>query len=340
MKLTSFGELMLRFKPAACTRIIQATSFEASFGGAEANVATSLTLLGNQTAYITKLPTNTLGEAAIYKLRGYGIDTTHILRGGERIGTYYFEKGTSVRGTNVIYDRAHSAFATSTSDEYQWSKLLSGTNYFYVSGITPALSPALQEAVLDAAIYCHKSGIKVVYDANYRGKLWSPKEAQQFSKQLMPYVSIVFAHDEDFESSFGIQAFDGDMTNGIAQKTQFKAAMKQLKAEYPNLDTIGSVLRNIYSVENSQWSAILLQDDDFYESPVYDVHVYEGVGGGDAFAAGIMHGFMNHLTPQQTVEFGIAASVTKLTISGDFNLAYKDEIAELANNHGSSAMNR
>lgn len=339
MKLTSFGELMLRFKPADRARIIQATSFEASFGGAEANVAVSLALLGDQSGYVTKLPENMLGEAARYRLRGYGVDTTQIHWGGERIGTYYFEKGTSVRGTNVIYDRAHSSFATSTSNDYNWEKILNGTDYFYVSGITPALSTDLQEAVLSATAYCKKHNIKVVYDANYRGKLWSPEEAQQFSEKIMPNVAIVFAHDEDFESSFGIKAFDGDMTNGIAQKAQFKQAMQQLVDRYPNLETVGSVLRNIYTVEKSQWSAILLQDGHYYESPVHDIDVYEGVGGGDAFAAGLMHGVMNQFDPQKQVNFAIAASVTKLTISGDFNLAYAAEIEQLAA-QGGSAMNR
>ncbi|MFD1124236.1 sugar kinase [Lentilactobacillus raoultii] len=339
MKLTSFGELMLRFKPADRTRIIQATAFETSFGGAEANVAVSLALFGDQSRYLTKLPQNMLGEAALYRLRGYGVETNQILRGGERVGTYYFEKGTSLRGTNVVYDRAHSSFATSTSDEYNWDQLLKGTDYFYVSGITPALSSELQQAVLDAANYCHTHQIKVVYDANFRGKLWSSKDAQQFSKKIMPFVSIVLAHDEDFEASFGIKAFDGDMTNGIAQKAQFKAAMKQLVTRYPNLEMVGSVLRNIYTVEKSQWSAILLKNDHYYESPVYDVDVYEGVGGGDAFAAGLMHGVLNHQDVQAQVDFAIAASVTKLTISGDFNLAYADEIAKLAA-QGGSAMNR
>lgn len=339
MKLTSLGELMLRFKPDSCTRIVQATSFEASFGGAEANVAVSLALLGDQSCYITKLPQNILGESALFRLRGYGVDTTKILRGGERIGTYYFEKGTSVRGTNVVYDRAHSSFATSNDNEYDWKRLLKATDYFYVSGITPALSPQLQDTVLDAAIYCKKHGIKVVYDANFRGKLWSTKDAQKFSSMIMPYVSIVFAHDEDFESSFGIKAFDGNMANGIAQKQQFKQAMLKLAARYPNLETIGSVLRNIYSVESSQWTAMLLNDQTFYESPVHSVQVYEGVGGGDAFAAGIMHGIMNQFDFQKTVNYGIAASVTKLTISGDFNLAFDNEITQLAAT-GGSAMNR
>ncbi len=340
MKLTSFGELMLRFKPASSTRIIQATSFEASYGGAEANVAVSLSLLGDQAAYITKLPENLLGDAGLFKLRGYGVDTTNILRGGERIGSYYFEKGTSLRGTNVVYDRAHSSFATSQNDEYNWAVLLKDTDYFYVSGITPALSSELQDAVMKAVTYCQSHHIKVVYDANYRGKLWTPEQAQQFSKMIMPYVSILFVHDEDFKASFGIEAFDGDMTNGIAQKDQFKAAMAQLNERYPNVETIGSVLRNIYSVESSQWSALLYQNQQFFESPVYDVAVYEGVGGGDAFGAGMMHGFLNHFQPQKQVNYAIAASVFKLTISGDFNLATDAEITALADSHGGAAMNR
>ncbi|AQW20895.1 2-dehydro-3-deoxygluconokinase [Lentilactobacillus curieae] len=338
MKLTSFGELMLRFKPESAKRISQCDRFEASFGGAESNVAVSLTLLGDNAQYVTKLPENTLGDMGIQKLRGIGVDTKNIVRGGDRIGIYFFEKGASVRGTDVVYDRKFSSFSESKADEYDWSKILGDTNYFYVSGITPALSKELQEATLAAANYCNAHGIEVIYDANYRGKLWSVEEAQAFSKQMLPKVSVVLAHDEDFEQAFGIKAFDGDMTNGINQIASFEDAMKELKNQYPNIKTVGTVVRNILSVEKSTWTALLYTDGKFYQGGSYDMHVYEGVAGGDAFGAGLVHGMMNGMDPQAQINFAIAASVYKLTISGDWNLASESEISSIIS--GGSAMNR
>ena len=338
MKVLTFGEMMLRLKPPVSGRIIQTDTFEATYGGAEANVAVSLALQGDDAAYLTKLPDNLLGESALGTLRKYGVDTTRILRGGPRLGIYFFEKGASVRGTNVVYDRAGSALAVSKATEYDWARIFDGVDYFYFSGITPAISTELQQAVLAACAYCQAHDITVACDMNYRGKMWTPEAAQAFTEKVMPYVNIVLAHDEDFISSFGIQAFDGDMTRGIEQKASFKAGMQEVLKRYPNCHTIASVLRDIHSVEDSQWSALLLRDGQFYESPVYQMHVYEGVAGGDAFGAGLMHGFLNDFDPQEQVNYAIAASVLKLTISGDLNLVTEAEIRNVMG-HG-SAMNR
>ncbi len=338
MKVLTFGEMMLRLKPPTSNRILQTTAFEATYGGAEANVAVSLALQGDTAAYLTKLPDNLLGEAALGTLRKYGVETQAILRGGPRLGIYFFEKGASVRGTNVVYDRAGSSLATSTADEYDWAKVFEGVDYFYFSGITPAISKDLQQAVLAACAYCQTHNITVACDMNYRGKMWTPEAAQAFSQQVMPYVNIVLAHDEDFISSFGIQAFDGDMTRGIEQKASFKAGMQEVAKRYPNCHTVASVLRDIHSVEDSQWSALLLRDGQFYESPVYQMHVFEGVAGGDAFGAGLMHGFLNNLEPQEQINYAIAASVLKLTISGDLNLVSEAEIRNVMGN--GAAMNR
>ncbi|WP_341779244.1 sugar kinase [Levilactobacillus sp. HBUAS70063] len=339
MKLTSFGEIMLRLQPNNSNRIIQSTNFDVQYGGAESNVAVSLSLLGDQTSYVTKLPDNLLGNAALYRLRGLGVDTTQIVRGGNRLGIYFFESGASVRNTNVIYDRKNSAFSTSLITDYDWSIILKDTDYFYVSGITPAISTELQHIVLEAVAYCQKKGIIVIYDANYRGKMWSTQEAQSFSRKIMPFVSICFAHDEDFESSFGIPAFNGDMTNGISQKEQFETAITQLTKQYPNVQIFGSVLRNIYSVESSEWMALLFENNTFFESSKYKIHVLEGVAAGDAFSAGLMHGLIHHYAPQQQLDFAIANSVNKLTVHGDFNLASEKEIMSLIHSN-SSTMNR
>ncbi|WP_130851222.1 sugar kinase [Lactiplantibacillus mudanjiangensis] len=338
-KVLTFGEMMLRLKPSENKRILQSDSFEAAYGGAEANVSVSLSLQGDQAAYLTKFPSNLLGDSALGTLRKFGVDTHKILRGGPRLGIYFFEKGASVRGTNVVYDRAGSSFAMATAAEFDWDSLLADADYFYFSGITPAVSPELQQAVLTAVEYCQAHNITVVYDMNFRGKMWTPAEAQAFSEKVMPYVNVCLANDEDFEASLGIKAFDGDMAHGIDQKESFKAGMQEVVKRYPNCHTVASILRNIHSVEDSQWSALLLRDGQFYESSVYQLHVYEGVASGDAFGAGLLHGFLHGFDGQEQVDYAIAASVLKLTISGDLNLVSEPEIRSIMKN-GGSAMNR
>ncbi|MFD1466548.1 PfkB family carbohydrate kinase [Lapidilactobacillus mulanensis] len=339
-KVLTFGEMMLRLKPAGNNRILQAADFEVNYGGAEANVAVSLSLLGDQAAYLTKFPDNLLGDAALGTLIKYGVITDKVLRGGPRLGIYFFEKGASVRTTNVVYDRAGSSFAETKRTEFDWPKLLADVDYFYFSGITPAISRELQEAVLAACQYCQAHQITVVCDLNYRGKMWSPERAQEVMAELMQYVNICIANDEDFEASLGIKAFDGDMSRGIDQKADFKAGMLEVTKRYPNCHTVASVLRNIYSVEASQWTGLLLHDGQYYDAPVYDMHVMEGVASGDAFGAGLIHGFVHNFEPQDMIEYAIAASVLKLTISGDLNLVSDQEIRAIKGQGAGASMSR
>jgi len=331
---------MLRLKPPAFSRILQADSFEASYGGAEANVAVSLSLFHDDAAYLTKFPENPLGEAALGALRRFGVDTSRILRGGPRLGAYYFEKGTSIRPTSVVYDRAGSSIATAKHTEFNWPALLEGIDVFYFSGITPAISDELACAVKDALAYCKEHGVTVASDLNYRGKMWSPEKAQSAMQKLMPFIDICIAHDEDFEASLGIRAFDGDMSRGIEQIDSFHAGMEEITKRYPNCRTVASVLRNIHSVEESDWMGILLQDGKFYESPIHSVHVMEGVAAGDAFGAGLMHGLLHGTNPQETVDFAVAASVLKLMISGDFNLVTEAEVRAAMHKGGGARLNR
>ncbi|MGP6140588.1 MULTISPECIES: PfkB family carbohydrate kinase [unclassified Jeotgalibaca] len=326
MTVTTFGEVMMRLKPPTNERILQAHSYEATYGGAEANVATSLALLGDTVSFITKLPNNLLGEAALSTLRRYGVGTHNIILGGNRLGLYFFEKGASVRATNVVYDRANSAFATATADEFDWPTLLKGTKVFYFSGVTAAVSKELAEAILSACHYCQENDIQVVCDLNYRGKMWTPEASQAFMNEAMQYVTICLAHDEDFESSLGIKAFDGDMTHGIAQKDQYEAAMKEITTRFPNCHTVASVLRNIHSVEDSEWMAMLYRNGTFYETKTYQMHIMEGVASGDAFGAGFVHSLLHNFDPQETVQYALAACVLKLTITGDLNLVSDAEI--------------
>lgn len=340
MKVLSFGEMMLRLKTPGNQRILQSQSFEASYGGAEANVVVSLALMGNQVGYLSKFPDNLLGESAKETLRKYGVDTSKSLTGGDRLGIYFFEKGASVRSTNVVYDRAYSAFSQVKAAEFDWPELLQDVDYFYFSGITPSISAELEQASIEACRYCQKHGIPVVCDLNYRGKMWSPEKAQASMAKIMPYVTICIAHDEDFEATLGIKAFDGDDSRGIDQKETFKAAMQKVQEVYPNVETVASVLRNIYSVEDSQWTALMLQEGEFYEAPLYQMHVMEGVAAGDAFGAGLMHALLHDFTPAETIQFALAASVLKLTITGDLNLVTADEVMKLAKSGGSARLSR
>lgn len=340
MKVLTFGEMMLRLKPQGNNRILQSDAFEAAYGGAEANVAVSLALLGNDAAYLTKLPDNLLGETALSTLRKYGVDTRKVLRGGPRLGIYFFEKGASVRATNVVYDRAGSSFATATQTEFDWETLFSDVDYFYFSGITPSISSELEQAVTAACVYCQQHNIPVICDMNYRGKMWSPEKAQRVMSALMNYVTICIANDEDFEATLGIKAFDGDMAHGIDQIDDFKAGMQAVTRRYPGCKMVASVLRNIRSVEDSQWMGLLLRDGEFYETHRYNLHVMEGVAAGDAFGAGLMHGLLHDLPAQESIDFAIAASVLKLTISGDLNLVQESDIRAVMKKGGGASLNR
>ncbi|NDL63153.1 sugar kinase [Acerihabitans arboris] len=340
MKVLTFGEMMLRLKPAGNNRIMQSDIFEATYGGAEANVAVSLALLGNEVAYLTKLPANLLGETALATLRKYGVDTTRVLRGGNRLGIYFLEKGASVRSTNVMYDRAGSALAEVKQAEFNWDDVFSGIDYFYFSGITPAISTELAQIVTAACGYCQAHAIPVICDMNYRGKMWSPEKARQVMSTLMPYVQICIANDEDFAATLGINAFDGDMSRGIDQKESFKQGMLAVTQKYPGCKVVASVLRNIYSVEDSQWMGLLLKDGEFYESTAYKMHVMEGVAAGDAFGAGLMHSLLHNFAAQEWIDFAIAASVLKLTVSGDLNLVQESEIRSVMKKGGGASLNR
>lgn len=340
MKVLTFGEMMMRLKPPAHERILQAQTFEATYGGAEANVAISLALLGNEVTYLTKLPANLLGDSALSVLRKYNVQTDHVLRGGDRLGLYFFEKGASVRSTNVVYDRKHSAFSLAKESEFDWAEIFKDVTLFYFSGVTPAVSDEMAAAILAACEYCQKQGIEVVCDLNYRGKMWAPEKAQAFMKKAMNYVTVCLAHDEDFEAALGIQAFDSNHGQALEQKKQYQNAMRMVTEQFPNCHTVASVLRNIYSVEDSEWMAMLYQNGQFYETNLYHPHVMEGVAAGDAFGAGFVHSLIHEFSPEETIQYALAASVLKLTISGDFNLVSDAEIRSIMGNSKAARLNR
>lgn len=329
MKILTFGEIMLRLKTPEHLRIIQSQNFEASYGGAESNVAVSLAMLEDKVSFLTKVPDNPVGMAALKEIRGYGVNTDLVLKGGKRLGIYYFEKGSNIRQTNVVYDREYSALSMAEPEEFCWESLLRDIDIFYFSGVTPAISENIEFAVTEALKYCKEHKIKVVCDLNYRGKMWSTQKAQSVMKKLMQYVDLCIANDEDFEASLGIHAFDGDMAHGIDQIETYKRGMQEITNQYPNCKAVASVLRNIYTVEDGQWMGIYLYDGKFYESPIHTVHSLEAVGAGDAFAAGLLHALAKEFPPQKLIDFSITASVIKLMVQHDFNVVTEEEILKI-----------
>ena len=226
----------------------------------------------------------------------------------------------------MVYDRADSAFACSKPDEYDWDQILEDTDIFFFSGVTPAVSESVKETVLDALRCCKRKGIEVVCDLNYRAKMWDKNTAQCVMRELMPYVTLCIANDEDFEASLGIHAFDGDMSRGIEQIDTYREGMQEITRQFPNCKAVASVLRSMNTVEDGDWMAIYLIGDQFYETPVHRVHSLEAVGAGDAFAAALIHMLKKKENPQYTIDFSIAASVLKLMIQHDFNIVTEEDI--------------
>lgn len=329
MKIVTFGEIMLRLKTPENLRIIQSTDFEASYGGAEANVAVSLAMFEDPVSFVTKLPDNPVGLAALNEVRRFGVDTSPVIKGGKRLGIYYFEKGTDIRPTNVVYDREFSALALSRPDEFHWEEILKDADIFYFSGVTPAVSDSVCQSVKNALEYCRSRGIQVVCDLNYRSKMWDTERAQQVMKELMDHVTLCIANDEDFEAALGIHAFDGDVAHGIDQIDTYKAGMEEIQKQYPGCLAVASVLRNMHTVEDGHWMGIYLKDGKFYESPVHKVHSLEAVGAGDAFAGGLLHGLARGFDPQKMIDFAITASVMKLMIQHDFNVVNEADILRI-----------
>lgn len=344
----TFGEIMMRLSPKDNLRIEQATEFDVRYGGAEANCALSLAYQGDRAAYISVVPSNRLGDCAVRSLSTWGVDTTRVVRQGDRLGSYVFEIGASVRGNGCVYDRKYSAINMASHDVFDWDSALEGVGVFYFSGVTPAISPDMAQACHEALEACRARGIVTVCDVNYRGKMWTPERSRAVMRELLPMVDIVIANDEDAPAGLGIDCVSGSLKNGIAERDDYVEMARQLCEEF-GCKQVLSVIRDIQSVESSQWMAMLYSaahDDllaqaksqaEHWFSPVFDMHVLEGVAAGDAFSAGYLHALINGMSGQQAIDYAIAASVLKLTVRGDSNLVTADEIAAVAASAGGGA---
>ena len=337
----AFGEIMMRLSPKDNLRIEQATEFDVRYGGAEANTAVSLARQGDSAAFVSVVPANRLGDCALRSIAQWGVDTSRVIRSGDRLGNYVFEIGASQRGNGCVYDRKYSAISLATHTDLDWDRILDGVSAFYFSGVTPAVSDEMATACADALAAARARGITTFCDLNYRGKLWTPEKAQRTMRGLLPMVDVCIANDEDAPSALGMTCVSGSLTSGIEERDSYAEMTRQICSEY-GCRAVASVVRDVQCVERSQWMGVLYDaaSDSHWNSCAHDVHVLEGVGAGDAFNAGLIHAWLHGFEPQQAIDYAIAASILKLTIRGDQNLVTSEEIAAVAAKGAGSRVER
>lgn len=339
MKAVCFGELMLRLTPNLYDRFVQTEKLCATFGGGEANVSVSLANYGLDAKFVTKMPSHEIGQMAVNSLRKYGVDTSDIVRGGDRVGIYYLEKGASVRGSKVVYDRAHSSIAEATTADFDWNKILEGANWFHFTGITPALGDNVADITLEAVKAAKEKGITVSCDLNYRKKLWTKDKAREVMTKLMPYVDVCISNEEDADDVFGIKAEGTDVNRGKLNDEGYKSVAKQLADKF-GFKYVAITLRESISANDNNWGAMLYDGKEYCFSSKYSLHIVDRVGGGDSFGGGLIYSMMNGKSTQDTIEFAVAASALKHTVEGDFNLVSASEVESLVKNGGSGRVQR
>ena len=337
--VVSFGEIMLRLAPEGYYRFFQNDRLQATFGGGEANVAVSLANFGVNSKFVTKLPAHAIGEGAVSALRGLGVDTGSIVRGGERIGIYYLEKGASQRGSVCIYDRAHSAIQEAEADDFDWDKIFEGAEWFHFTGITPALGSNLVNICLEACKAAKTKGIKISCDLNYRNKLWTRQQAREAMTKLCEYVDVCISNEEDAKDVFGIEAEGSDITGGKLDREGYKSVAKQLADRF-EFEKVAITLRTSISANDNDWQGMLYDGSENYFSKQYHLHIVDRVGGGDSFGAGLIYSLLNGYSSQESIEFAVAASALKHSIEGDFNRVTVEEVKKLAGGDGSGRVQR
>jgi 2-dehydro-3-deoxygluconokinase len=338
-KIVTFGEIMLRLAPKGYYRFVQTDSYGATFGGGEANVAVSLANYGLDAAFVTKLPKHEIGQAAVNRLRQFGVDVSSIVRGGDRVGIYFLEKGASQRPSKVIYDRAGSAIATAKKEDFDWEKIFEGVSWFHWTGITPALGDAVANITLDACKAAKAKGITVSCDLNYRKNLWSKEKAGKVMGELVPFVDVAIANEEDAADVFGIHAAGTDVTSGTINSEGYIEVAKALASRF-GCKKVAITLRESISANDNNWAAMLYADGEAFFSKKYPLRIVDRVGGGDSFGAGLIYGCSQNMKPQDVLEFAVAASALKHSIEGDFNHVSLDEVKKLAQGDGSGRVQR
>ena len=342
-KIITFGEVMMRLSPPGALRFGQARHFDVQYGGGESNVAVSLANYGLDTEIVTRLPSNDIGEACLQFLRQYNVGTDFILHGGSRLGIYFLEIGSVMRSSQVIYDRANSAFATIEPGMVDWDLVFRDATWFHWTGITPAISEGAALACLEGVKAARRMGVTISCDMNYRAKLWKwGKPPQEVMEELVSYCDVAIGNEEDAEKVFGIQAPEADVTAGNVSSEQYAFVCAELAKKFPRLKTIAITLRGSISASHNTWGAVLQKDGRLFTSPTYEItHIVDRVGGGDSFMGGLIYGLLNYADdPQKALNFAVAASALKHTIYGDFNLVSVAEVEKLMKGDSSGRVSR
>lgn len=338
-KIVTLGEIMLRLSTPGQTRFVQTDRFDAVYGGGEANVAVSLANFGHDAYFVTKLPANDIGDAALGALRRYNVKTDFVARGGDRLGIYFLETGASMRPSKVLYDRAGSAIAEADPSDFDFAKIFAGASWFHWSGITPAISAKAAEITRLACIAAKKQGLTVSCDLNYRKKLWTPSQAQAVMRPLMQYVDVCIGNEEDAELTLGFKPAHTDVASGHLEAADYQSIFREMREAF-GFKMIASTLRESFSATKNGWSALLWDGGEFLASKRYDIDpIIDRVGGGDAFSAGLIHGLLTKKSAA-ALEFAVAASALKHTIPGDFNQVGVKEVEALAGGDASGRVQR
>lgn len=341
MKVVSFGEIMLRLSPDGYYKLFQKPELNTSFCGAEANVAVALSNFGDEAEFVTALPDNDIGRAACRELMRYGVKTDNIVYTGDRLGIFFAEKGASQRPSKVIYDRKNSAIALADPSSFDWEKIFDGADWFHITGITPALSDSLAKISVDAVKAAKKAGLTVSCDINYRSKLWSAEKARPVMTEIMKYVDVCIGNEEDAEIVFGIKAGTTDVTKGQLDTDGYKKSL-QTVAETFGCKIVAYSQRKSYSASDNGWSGIIYDDEkkQVYTSAQYDIRITDRIGGGDAFASGLIYALHNNISPANAIETAAAAGCLDQTLEGDFCLFGINDVLDLAGGNSSGRVKR
>lgn len=337
----SFGEIMLRLKSPGYERFFQSPNLGATFGGGEANVAVALANFGLDSSFVTALPANDIGDAAIRELHSFGVETSSIVRSGNRVGIYFLESGANQRASKVIYDRAGSSICEAALGDFNWEQIFSGAKWFHITGITPALSQSAADLSMEAVRAAKKFDVTVSCDFNYRGKLWKyGKSAPKVMSELVKFVDVGIANEEDCQKSLGI-AVDVDVESGELDIGDYEALSEKMMSVYPNMSVMAITLRESRSADQNGWSACLRDEHGFHLSRRYEItDIVDRVGGGDSFASALIYGLNAYEDHEQSLGFAVAASCLKHSIPGDFNRVSVAEIQKLMSGDGSGRVQR
>ncbi|MDF2501987.1 MAG: 2-dehydro-3-deoxygluconokinase [Anaerosporomusa subterranea] len=338
-KVVGFGEIMLRMSPAGYYKFSQVDEFKVNYTGAEANVCVALSATGMTAEYVTKVPDNDIARCAIATMRKFGVGVRHVVYGGDRLGSYYLERGASQRPSKVIYDRKYSAISMAKREEFDWETILEGVDAFHFTGITVALGEDLPGICLDACRVAKKKGVRVFCDLNYRKNLWTPEQAQHIMPEIVANVDVLVGNEEDAEKVLGVKAANSDVAKGELDRESYVDVARQLSEKY-GLKAVAFTLRTSISASDNNWAGIIYADKNAYFSKEYKMHIVDRVGGGDSFAAGLIYAICNGYDHQKTIDFAVAASCLKHSIELDFNLSTVSEIEALMGGDGSGRVQR